>query len=149
MKRVKTLSGSGPVSWELLPSLSGFRNAFQGAESRSVSAGRRGCFGWLPQLNTRALWIHDPAELTVLVALFRLAVYVTTVFAQLGEHCSEVFHPEVEHELSGAGVEIFGVIREWAPDCVRITLWVALFPGENGPTPVFNRNTQVVAIPVG
>src|SRR3954471_12061755 len=63
----------------------------------------------LPQLDAVALGIGDPAEPADAFHVLRLAVDISTLGPQLGEHRVEVADPEVDHRLLRAGPEVVGV----------------------------------------
>ena len=64
--------------------------------------------GGLPQLDSVALRVGDPAEPADTLHVLRLAGHVRSLGAQLREHHIQVADPEVEHGLLGARTEVVG-----------------------------------------
>src|ERR1051325_8947671 len=88
---------------------SAFFGAFLGLIARSSLSCRR-----LPQLDSIALGIHDPAELPVLRVLHFL-VHPHALGPQRREQPVEVMHAIVDHDRRRAGREVLRVRRKQGP----------------------------------
>jgi hypothetical protein len=103
----------------------------------------------LPQLDPMTLGVGDPREPAVLV----LVTLVSDLYALCSEPRDQpiqIVHAVVQHESWRARSEVGRVFLEEGPDRGTDAIGiVTIAPFENGPTVLFDRDTEMSAVPIG